>query len=186
MPIHMYCFPSVFSCIAFYAVYLLIPQVRDQKKSSTRSLNITLNAILSLFGFSRSISLVLNQYGYRQTMSPLLLRLMWSIGFPCLTSSTSMILLVLLDTTKLSLAPPKFLKLTTILLVSGAHFVLVLLADLLVTAYLELRVLLVLCHFIYITWSLILGLGFSIVAYKMRQNLSATFQGPKIASGEYQ
>lgn len=176
--IHIYGFASVMFFIAILATITLVDMAGSETLTS-RGLSTSLNCLLLLFGYTRGVSLVLNPYGSLERISLLASRLLWSVGFPCLTSMLTTLLLVLVDTTKVSLGPPKFQQFHVVMKLSVTHFILVLGTDVILSFYLRLKALLLVCQLIYITWSVLLTVGYYRVGYLISRNFTAS-RGTKI------
>ncbi|XP_033626539.1 uncharacterized protein LOC117289502 [Asterias rubens] len=172
---HVYIFAVYFTLLGLYGGQILISLIYELKKGNKSILSFTFNSLLLVLGVTRAVSLFNNPYGSNENVPLLLSRMMWSVGFPCMTASMTTLLLVLLDTTRLSLGPPRFQKFSTVSLSCGFHFLLVLGSDMLVSAFTELKLFLLLCQFIYITWSGLLAFGFFRVGYLMKKNFASTF-----------
>ncbi|XP_070574588.1 proline-rich transmembrane protein 3-like [Ptychodera flava] len=172
--LHVIGFSLAFGLVAIYSLFCFIYHCRDKRTLSKRVLSLSLSFITMLLCLTRCLSLAINPYGAYGSLPDELSRILWSLGFPSLTSAISTLLLVLLDTTKMSLGPPRFQKFSTILPVIIVHFILVLGADMIVTVYTEMRVLLVLCAAIFILWGALLAIGFFTVAFKLYRNLKAS------------
>ena len=153
----------------------LIALMLEFREGNRSMLSLTFNTLLFVLGVTRAVSLFSNPYGSNEKVPILLSRMMWSVGFPCLTSAMTTLLLVLLDTTRLSLGPPRFQKFSTVSFSCGCHFFLVLGSDILVSSFVELKLLLLVCQFIYVLWSGLLAVGFFRVSFLMKKNFASTF-----------
>ena len=168
--IHVYLFATAFLLIGFYAGYYVVLNVYDGLRS--KYLSVCLNAMVFLFGITRAFVLFLDPYHQGNLINALFtMRLLWSIGGPCLTASDSLIILALLETSKLTIAPPRFQKLRTITVVVGVHFVLVIVSDTVVSTYMEAKVMILLCQLFFSAWGTLLGTGYAVLAYKLDKKL---------------
>ncbi|XP_022082171.1 uncharacterized protein LOC110974691 [Acanthaster planci] len=183
---HVYIFAIYFSLLTLYGLQILIALIFEFKKGNRSVLSLTFNTLLFLLGMTRAVSLFANPYGSYQNLPMVLSRMMWSVGFPCLTAAMTTVLLVLLDTTRLSLGPPRFQKFSTVSICCAGHFIAVLGSDLLVSAFIDLKVILVICQFIYVAWSGSLAVGFFRVSYKMKKNFASTFAKKGMRGGKEQ
>lgn len=168
--IHVYLFATAFLCIGFYAGYYVVLNIYDGLGG--KYLSVCLNGMVLLFGLTRAFVLFLDPYHQGGFINALfVMRLLWSIGGPCLTASDSLIILALVETAQVSIAPPKFQKLGTISIVIGVHFVLVIVADTVVSLYMEAKVMILLCQIFFSLWGTVLGAGYANLAYKLDKKL---------------
>lgn len=169
-PIHVYLFATAFLCIGFYAGYYVALNIYDGLGG--KYLSVCLNGMVLLFGITRAFVLFLDPYHQGGFINALfVMRLLWSIGGPCLTASDSLIILALVETAQVSIAPPKFQKLGTISIVIGFHFVLVIVADTVVSLYMEAKVMILLCQVFFSLWGTVLGAGYANLAYRLDKKL---------------
>ena len=168
--IHVYLFASAFLVIGFYAGYYVVLNIYDGLGG--KYLSVCLNAMVLLFGITRAFVLFLDPYHQGGFIKALfVMRLLWSIGGPCLTASDSLIILALVETAQVSIAPPTFQKLRTISIVCGIHFVLVIVADTVVSMYMEAKMMILLCQIFFSLWGIVLGAGYANLAYKLDKKL---------------
>ena len=168
--IHVYLFAVAFLVIGFYAGYYVVLNIYDGLDG--KYLSVCLNAMVFLFGITRAFVLFLDPYHQGDLIKALfVMRLLWSIGGPCLTASDSLIILALVETSRVSIAPPIFQKLGTISIVCGFHFVLVIVSDTIVSMYMEAKVMILLCQLFFSVWGITLGAGYASLAYKLDKKL---------------
>ena len=167
---HVYIFAVVFLLMTCYASYYVVQNVRDglQKKY----LGFCLNVVMFLGCFTRSFVLFFDPYHQGDLIGNWkAMHVLWSLAGPCLTSSDSLVILALLETTKISLAPPKLQKFRVIMSIIVGHFVLVLLTDFLVSEFVDAKPMLVFCQSFFISWGSLLGIGYFALAYKIDKKL---------------
>lgn len=168
--IHVYFFAIAFLAIGFYAGYYVILNIYDGLGG--KYLSVCLNGMVLLFGTSRAFVLFLDPYHQGGLIKALFtMRLLWSIGGPCLTASDSLIILALVETARVSIAPPRFQKLGTISIVITFHFVLVIVSDSIVSTYMEAKIMILLCQLFFSIWGITLGAGYANLAYKLDKQL---------------
>lgn len=168
--IHVYLFATSFLLIGFYAGYYVVLNIYDGLGG--KYLSVCLNGMVLLFGITRAFVLFLDPYHQGGLIKALfVMRLLWSIGGPCLTASDSLIILALVETAQVSIAPPRFQKLGTISIVIGVHFVLVIVSDTVVSLYMEAKVMILLCQIFFSLWGTVLGAGYANLAYKLDKKL---------------
>lgn len=169
-PIHVYAFAIAFLIIGIYAGYYVVLNIYDGLDS--KYLSVCLNAMVLLFGITRAFVLFFDPYHQGNLINAIFaMRLIWSIGGPCLTASDCLVILALVETSKVSIAPPKFQKLETISIVIGIHFVLVIVSDTVVSMYMEAKVMILMCQIFFSVWGIVLGAGYANLAYKLDKKL---------------
>lgn len=168
--IHVYLFATSFLAIGFYAGYYVVLNIYDGLGG--KYLSVCLNAMVLLFGITRAFVLFLDPYHQGGFIKALfVMRLLWSIGGPCLTASDSLIILALVETARVTIAPPRFQKLGTISIVIGFHFVLVIVSDTVVSIYMEAKVMILLCQLFFSLWGITLGAAYANLAYQLDKKL---------------
>ncbi|KAK7114327.1 proline-rich transmembrane protein 3-like [Littorina saxatilis] len=180
-PVHVYFFASAYlvvSVVAGYFVLISLAQ-RGGSRTSMNKTTIGLNAMIITFAATRALVLFIDPYFSDGVFPFVVARLLWSLGIPGFTASFSIMLLILLDTTKLSLAPPRFQKVGTIGVIWLVHVVVVATTDLLMMYVDEGDVLplLVICQMLFVLYGALVSLGYGYVGVKMRGNLKASSQG---------
>jgi hypothetical protein len=86
------------------------PHHEPRGASAMEKTTVALMLMVLSFSLSRCLFLLLDPYFSRADVPFVLARLLFSLGVPGLTASFSILLLILLDTTRLSLGPPRFRK----------------------------------------------------------------------------
>jgi len=168
--VHVYVFATAFLVIGVYAGYYVVLNIYDGLDN--KYLSVSLNAMVFLFGITRAFVLFLDPYHQGDLINAIfVMRLLWSIGGPCLTASDSLIILALIETSRVSIAPPRFQKLGTMLIVVGSHFVLVIVSDTIVSMYMEAKVMILMCQIFFSVWGITLGAGYANLAYKLNKKL---------------
>lgn len=169
-PIHVYLFATAFLIIGVYAGYYVVLNIYDGL--GRKYLSVCLNAMVLLFGITRSFVLFFDPYHQGGLINAIFfMRLLWSIGGPCLTASDSLIILALVETSRVSVAPPIFQKFRTISIVIAVHFVLVIVTDTIVSMYMEAKLMILLCQVFFSVWGITLGAGYVRLAYMLDKKL---------------
>ena len=156
---------SLFTVLALYALFSLYNKSQSvncgrRNKHSTKAIN---TLVLTL-GLSRALFLMVDPYaskiGLCKNCSVFLGRILFAIGFPCLTAAFSLIHLAFLQISKLKLRPnglqsPKFL-----LSVISFHFGLVLVTEIFLHFCADSTSMIIVCQTFYILWSSMLSVSF--------------------------
>lgn len=174
-PIHTYFFGCAFVIADILAIWILVRVLKDSNRQYKGSLSGSLLTMLILFCSLRFISLIVDPYHTEKVFHAVSARLLWSLGSPFLLSAFSLVLLALIDTTKMSVGPPRFQKLPAILGFTAAHVTLVISTDLSVYFFPETDPLLVICQGLFILFGFLMCVGYLCVAIKIRSNLSSSF-----------
>ena len=157
--LHIYLFATLFLLIGLYAGYYVMANVYDGLTG--KFLSVSLNGMVVLFGLTRAVVMYIDPYhqgGHINVM--LLMRVLWSIGGPCLTAADSAIILALVELAKINIAPPRLQKLSTVSIIVVMHFVFVVFTDWIVSNYVEAKAMLLFCQVFYIVWGSLLGTGY--------------------------
>lgn len=170
-PLHTYGFAVVFTLIALIPPFELIRMYADKTRVS--ALKLTLLVIIFLFCSTRAFALFLDPYGSTKRFHLVVTQLLFSIGHPCIISTLSLLLLVLLDTTKMNIAPPRFQRVQVIIPVVISHVALVIVTDFVVVYFLEAKVLLLICQIYFLLLGSLMAIGYSCVGWKIRKNIKA-------------
>ncbi|XP_022085892.1 proline-rich transmembrane protein 3-like [Acanthaster planci] len=184
-PAHIYLFPTLYLCLSIYIIVWFVTgcskgsarenaEYRGNRK--TPRLNSTLHGLVLVSCVTRCIFLYADPYGTRKVLPCPLGPVLWSCGWPFITASVSVLLLVLLETTKMSLAPPKFQKPGVLAAIVVPSLCFVFVADFLVAYDNSTKYALLVCQAMFILWGCLLGIGFLVVAWKMR-HIVANSQG---------
>ena len=181
-PIHVYLLASTWTVGVIYFLFFFVQSVYRRNDGHKRTPFIMLSFQLLILAFSRCFVLFLNPYGSNSSTQTQIVTTVtaWSLGTAGLTSAFGVLLLILLDATKLNLAPPKFQNLSVLIIITAANFIFVLVADTIVAFYGSAKILLLLCQVTFGLWGVIVTIGYFITANRTRKNLNATFQGSEL------
>ncbi|KAJ8320473.1 hypothetical protein KUTeg_002060 [Tegillarca granosa] len=172
-PVHVYLISSAYLVLAILALIYIIILCRSMKDRMKNRLTLSLLVMIFLFNFTRGLGLLLDPYSTSGLMTVVGARLLWSFGLPGLTASFSLVMLVLLDTTRMTIGPPRFQKLSTIIIITVLHLVVVYTSDLVVFIKDEAKAMLVLCQALFISYGLLLTTGYCYVGVKIHENCKA-------------
>ncbi|KAL3860773.1 hypothetical protein ACJMK2_010844 [Sinanodonta woodiana] len=179
---HVYVFAALFMVLALYTLINLVLICKGSKRHSKRNvLSISLHLMMLFFTSFRAFVMFVDPYTTRNILPPLLFICFWSTPRPGLTASFSILLLVLLDTTRMTIGPPKFQNLRSILIVTAFHFLLVVTSDVLFIFSRSFKPMILFCHMLYILYGTLLFIGYVYTGFKIRLNSSASAdQDPQI------
>ena len=167
---HIYVFALIFLGFGIYSAYFIGHGLHAGLNQ--KYLGFCLNVVMFILGFTRAFVLFTDPYHQGDLIhSTVVMRVMWSLANPCLTSADCLVILALVETAKISLAPPKMQKLSVILKITILHFILVLTSDFVVSEFLEAKAMLLFCQIFFIVWGSVLGVGYCVLGYKLDQML---------------
>lgn len=168
--IHVYLFATCFLLMAFYAAYYVIVNIYDGLDK--KYLSISLNIMVLFFCLTRAFIMYLDPYHQGQIIKALqLMRILWSLGGPCLTASDSLIILALLETSRLKITLPALQKAKVIAVIVILHFVFVILTDFVVAEYVSAKGMILFCQVFYVVWGFTLGTGYIRLGYVLDKQL---------------
>lgn len=170
-PLHTYGFGVIFTIIALIPPLELLRMHVDKGKMS--ALKSSLLVIIFFFSSTRAMALFVDPYGSTKRFHLILSQLLFSLGHPSIISALSLLLLVLIDTTKMNVAPPKFQRVQFIIPVVVFHVVLVIVTDFVVVYFLEAKVLLLMCQLYFLSLGFLLAVGYARVGWKIHVNIKA-------------
>ena len=167
---HVYLFAMIFLGFALYATYFIGHGL--YVGLNQKYLGFCLNVVMLILGFTRAFVLLTDPYHQGDIIhNVLVMRVLWSLASPCLTSADCLVILALVETAKISLAPQKMQKLSFVLTIIMVHFILVLVSDFVVSEFVEAKAMLVFCQGFFTMWGAILGVGYFVLGYKLDQKL---------------
>ena len=172
---HVFGFATLYSLVALYTIFNICSQgnfyLRKQKLHT-----LFLNCLLLFFSFTRAALLFGDPYGSRGTSVEILLCcvIFQGLATSCVTSAFSVMLLILLETTKVSLAPPRFQKFSFLLGIWAINVTYLLISDLTVAWHNSAKVMVFVCQVMFATWGLIVSIGYMVTTVKIRKNLRSS------------
>ena len=183
-PIHVYLFASLWTIAGLYFLYYFAQSIYRRNDGHKRAPFMMLSFQLLIQALSRCFVLFLNPYGSRsETQTQLVVTItIWSLGTAGMTSAFGVLLLILLDATKLKLTPPHFQNLTVLIIITAANFAFVLVADITVAFKSSAKILLLLCQVTFALWGVFITVGYFLAGHRTRKNLKATFEGVELKS----
>lgn len=170
-PLHTYGFAAVFTIIALIPPFELLRMHIDKTKMT--ALKSSFLVTIFIFSSTRAIALFVDPYGSTNRFHLIITQLLFSLGHPCIISALSLLLLVLIDTTKMNIAPPKFQRVRFIVPVVITHVALVIVTDFVVVYFLEAKILLLMCQIYFLSLGILLAVGYVRVGWKIRTNIRA-------------
>ena len=181
--LHVYIFATCYMVMFVLAAISLTYFLKDKSSLKKGRMTFSLLIMVIIFTLFRGIAMFMDPYGTTDRIPDNFFRMLWSMALPGLTASFSVLLLVLLDTTKMSLGPPKFQKLSTILIFTAGHFAIVIISDIVFTLCNSCKGMLLFCQILFILYGVLLAVGYSYSSVAINKNCTAgTRQGNMLFS----
>ena len=166
--LHVYIIASLFLTIAILSIISMGFYVTNRRRLRQGKLTFTLQCLMLLFTLLRSHCLFIDPYQTRN-ISALGFDIMWSLSLPGLTASFSVLLLVFLDTTKMTLGPPVFQRLPVLLTFTAGHFIIVMVADVVCYVGDACRPMLMFCQMLFVLYGTLLCTGYIYIAIELHK-----------------
>ena len=169
-PLHVYSFASLNLLVALYALYLFVVKLRNAHRKPH---SVFINLMLAFFGSSRAAILfwdpyASNEYGSRTEL--VVCVILYALGTAFLTSALSLLLLLLLDLTRISLASSKVQNLKFLLGVMTFNVGYILVADIIVAHAPQARDLILICQVGFALWGIAVSVGYVVAARRLWRN----------------
>lgn len=167
--VHFIGFGLLFLGVALFSCICVVKIKHRAKGMTLGNYFLAVCLLLMTFSFSRTLFLILDPYESHTFLHlpVLFIRILFAIGYPCLTSALSLIHFAFLEVNKLRLISRRLQNIKFLVSVIAIHFVVVLVVYLLITLAPKLARLLILCQTILISWWLVLALCFLYSGWKV-------------------
>ncbi len=169
--IHTYGFGSIFFLLGLYAI---VSVFEFRRRLKVQQYLLAINITLLVLGISRATYLFVDPYESVGQIPTVISRILYGIAFPCLTSSFSLIQMVFMRITRVTMGPSKLQNYRVLAAIITSHFTIVIVIDITVAYKNNLKLLLLLCQCIFITYGLVLCFGFVYGGFKMSQFTNET------------
>ena len=156
-------------CYALLSLYCIIVLVHLRRRLRIQQYILIINGILLILSVCRAVYLFLDPYESVGVLPVPLLRVMYGVPYPCLTSSFSLVQMVVMRITKVRMGPQKFHNYRVLAAVITTHFTVVIVIDITVAYKNGLRLLILICQSIFTTWGLVLCFSFVYNGFKVAQ-----------------
>jgi len=176
-PFHVYFFTVLYCLVIIRGFYVLLRQ--GMTYFCGWSYRFLMNLLLLGFGTVRVVVLIWNPYGSNPnyTKTELVACIItFGIGTACITSAFSVLLLIVLESTRISLAPSKFQNSAFLLAVFTINVVYVTISDLIVAHFDKAKVMILICQITFALWGILVAMGYALTAARLWRNLKASRQ----------
>lgn len=167
--VHFVGFALLFIAMAFFSCFCVV-RIRQRSKLMTLgNYFFVVCLMLMLFSLSRALFLALDPYESHTVLDlpVLVVRILFAIGYPCLTSSLSLIHFAFLEVNKLELISRRLQNIKFLVSVIATHFIVVFIIYVIITLSPKLARLLILCQTIQIVWWIVLAICFLYSGWKV-------------------
>lgn len=174
--VHIYGFGTIFVLITLFAVFYLIYS-RKTTFSKHRVHLAVMNIALLTAGFFRALILFWDPYASSKDTTDLQLLvciISWGTSTACITSSFSIMLLIFLETTKISLGPARLKNLPCLMSITLANIFYLIMSDLVVWFHPQAKVMIFICHVSFAIWGLTVSIGYLVAGIRMWRNLKSS------------
>lgn len=183
-PFHVYFFTVLYCLVIVRALVVLF----TQGKAFLRSKNhrFVMNSLLLVFGTLRVVFFVWDPYGSDpiHTETELVACIItFGIATACLTSAFSFLLLIVVESTRFSLAPSRFQNPSFLAGVWVGNVLYVITSDLVVAHFHEAKVMILICQIAFALWGILIALGYIITAIRLWRNLRASRETARFDRG---
>lgn len=176
-PFHVYSSAVLYCFVIIRGIYVLLKQGKAQFRRKDH--RFLLNLLLIVFGTARALFLIWDPYGSKpnHTKTELVICIItFGVGTACITSAFSFLLLIVLESTRISLAPSKFQNRTFLLGVLTFNVLYVVISDVIVAHFHEAMVMILICQVAFALWGFLIALGYAFAAVRLWRNLKASRQ----------
>ena len=182
--LHVYFFTVLYCFVFIRGLYVLL----KQGKALFRRMDhrFLMNLLLLAFGATRAVFLIWDPYGSNpnHTKTELVICIItFGVGTACVTSAFSYLLLIVLESTRISLAPSRFQNQRFFLGVWTVNVLYVIFSDLIVAHFQEAKVMILICQLTFALWGFLLALGYALAAARLWRNMKASRQTAQYNQG---
>ena len=173
--LHVFGFASLYILVGLYTVFNIFTRrhfyLRKKKLHA-----LFLNSMLLVSFFTRATVLLWNPYASESPSNIVLVLcvILLGVGSLCWTSAFSVVLLITLETTKLSLAPPRFQKPGFLIGILASSVIYNIISVVIVASYNSAKVMIFIRQVLLAIWGLVISVGYAVAAYKIRRNLGSS------------
>lgn len=176
-PFHVYFFTVLYWFVIIRGLYVLLRQGKTYFRRKDH--RFLMNSLLLAFGSTRAVFLIWDPYGSKpnHTKTELVICIItFGVGTACVTSAFSFLLLIVLESTRISLTPSKFQNQRFFLGVWTVNVLYVIVSDLIVAHFHEAKVMILICQLTFALWGFLIALGYALAAARLWRNLKGSRQ----------
>ena len=174
---HVYFFTALYCLVIVRGLFMLLTKGKVFLRSKNHRL--VMNCLLLFFGILRLVFFTWDPYGSSPTRTKAEMVasiITFGIGTACLTSSFSFLLLIVLESTRISLAPSKLQSRSFLTGVCAVNVLYIITSDLIVAHFHSAKVMILICQIAFALWGILVAFGYALAALRLWRNLRASRQ----------
>lgn len=175
---HIYGFGGLFGFTTLYSLFCLV-WFRKTVFAKQKAHFVVTNLGLLFAGFGRFLGLLWDPYLSRESTSvahSLVILILWGTGTAFITSAFSVMLLIVLETTKTNLGPPKMRSLRFLVAITLTNVLYMVMSDTVVWFYPQAIIMIFICHVVFTIWGMAISVGYLVAGFRIRRNLKSSFR----------
>ncbi|XP_022796856.1 uncharacterized protein LOC111335249 [Stylophora pistillata] len=183
-PFHVYLFTTLSFLVVFRSLYVMIKLKKAHVLKKDH--RFFMNLLLLVFGSTRAVLFLSNPYGSDPdvTKTELVICIItFGFGTACITSAFSFVLLIILESTRISLVPSKFQNRGFLLGVCIINILYVITSDIIVAHFPVAKAMILVCQVLLAIWGFMIALGFALAGARLWRNLKASRQTAQFDPG---
>lgn len=177
---HVYFFTALYCLVIVRGLFVLFTQGKAFLRSKNHRL--VMNSLLLSFGILRLVFFIWDPYGSNpaHTKAELVASIItFGIGTACLTSSFSFLLLIVLESTRISIAPSKLQSRSFLTGICAVNVLYIMTSDLIVAHFQNAKVMILICQIAFALWGILVAFGYALAALRLWRNLKASRQASR-------
>ena len=174
---HIYGFGVLFGFTTLYSLFCLV-WFRKTVFAKQKAHFVVTNLGLLFAGFGRSLGLLWDPYLSRESTSVahrLVILILWGTATAFITSAFSVMLLIVLETTKTNLGPPKMRRLRFLVAITLINVLYMVMSDTVVWFYPHAIIMIFICHVVFTIWGMAISVGYLVASFRIWRNLRPSF-----------
>ena len=164
--LHVYSIGIMSAVVALYS-FVSILRLSQKRNLLSRAYFMSLNMLLLVLGTCRAVYFLVDGYNSNGVFHPVLAYCLLNVAFPCMSSAFSILFLALLQSTEVQLMSAKIQRARYLVVIVAVQFVMSFVIDAVVGMFSSINVLMLVCQVVFVTWSLVLSVGYMYVFQKL-------------------
>ena len=164
--LHVYSIGIMSAVVALYS-FVSILRLSQKRNLLSRAYFMSINMLLLVLGTCRAVYFLVDGYNSNCVFHPVLAYCLLNVAFPCLSSAFSILFLALLQSTDVQLMSAKIQRARYLVVIVAVQFVMSFVIDAVVGMFSSINVLMLVCQVVFVTWSLVLSVGYMYVFQKL-------------------
>ncbi|XP_033102689.1 proline-rich transmembrane protein 4-like [Anneissia japonica] len=165
---HCYFCGLMFAALAAYSFFCIAKL--SMIRLPSRTYFIALNVIVVIMGVDRAVFLIVDPYGSKNILPLPVVYVMLGLGFPCLTSSFSILFMALLSATKMQPLSRNIQRPQVLGVIITFHYIISITSDVLAGKFLAPEVVLYVCQSAFILWGSFLFFSYLLIFRRLHRS----------------